>query len=209
LFTPNFNINTLASAVRVYLSITSRRGADLSGFRDTNLLIINLKPTANAALNVLSALYFLFFTYQIVVLVAGDKAIPAKKLDNIVHIVFGTSVLSITLGTSSNFWLGMALCAAMGLLYAFELVAVQKVLISKLKGPRYLEYSALSKVCARIASAASVTLLGLGVGMGIPPSSLLIVCGSVGLCSALLLKKLNPEREWEARSGSVTDEEGL
>jgi hypothetical protein len=169
----------------------------------TYLMVITLKPTSDFALNGLSALYFSFFVYQIVVMFIGDNAIPATKLDNIVYIVCGTAILSIAIGASSNLWLSIALCSAMGLLYAFELVAVQKILISKLNGPGYLEYSALSKICARIASAASVALLGLGVGIGIPPSSLLIVCGLVGLCSALLLRATNPERKESMQRLSV------
>jgi hypothetical protein len=174
----------------------------------TYLLIIELKPTSNIALNGISALYFLFFVYQIAVMLMGDGAIPATKLGSIVRIVALTAGLAIAIGSCTNFWVGITLCSAMGLLYAFELGAVQKVLISKLKGPQYLGYSALSKVCARLSSAASVAMLGFCVAMGMSPSSLLIVCGVVGLCGALLLKFYIPQSSGRVASTPVSNEGG-
>ncbi|PMS36955.1 hypothetical protein B0G57_1454 [Trinickia symbiotica] len=174
----------------------------------TYLLIVELKPTSNIALNGISALYFLFFVYQIAVMLMGDGAIPAARLSGIVRIVALTAGLAIAIGSCTNFWLDITLCSAMGLLYAFELGAVQKVLISKLKGPQYLSYSALSKVCARLASAASVAMLGFGVAMGISPSSLLIMCGVAGLFGALLLKLCVPQSSGRVARAQMSNEGG-
>ncbi|PTB20673.1 hypothetical protein C9I57_12695 [Trinickia symbiotica] len=174
----------------------------------TYLLIVELKPTSNIALNGISALYLLFFVYQIAVMLMGDGAIPVTRLGGIVGIVALTAGLTIAIGSCTNFWLDITLCSSMGLLYAFELGAVQKVLISKLKGPQYLSYSALSKVCARLSSAASVAMLGFGVAMGVSPSSLLIMCGVVGLFGALLLKLCVPQASGRVASAQMSNEGG-
>lgn len=161
----------------------------------TYLLIVSMQLNPNPIINQLSALHALFFVYSIAISLFGDAVVPAGRLSHIVRIVMATAALSVLLATASMFAVSVALSAAMGLLYAYELAVVQKVLTIKLRGPHYIQYSALSKIAARAASAASVGALGACIGIGIRPTTLFLACGVAGLCSALALYVANPERK--------------
>jgi len=161
----------------------------------TYLLVIELAHSLGVGPNGLTAFYLVFFVFQLIVVVAGDKAIPVRNLSDISCIVITSGLLTIAVGSFRNMVFNIVLCSAMGLLYAIELGSIQKVLIAKLNGPLYLSYAAASKVCARVAAALGVGMLGAAVGAGVGPRSLLIVCGSMGVGSGLLLMLSNPERK--------------
>jgi hypothetical protein len=161
----------------------------------TYLLIINISKNINSFANELSTLYIFFFVYSVAISFFGDKVIPAHRLRSVSQIITATGVLSIALSFSLSPSLNLMLCAAMGLLYAYELAAIQKVLMPKLRGFGYIRYAALSKTGGRAASASGVALLGIAIEMGIPSASLFLACGLSGLGCAFALHVANPERQ--------------
>lgn len=160
----------------------------------TYLLIINVSKNINPTINQLSILYFFFFLYSLAIALRGDAVVPARRLGNVAQVVAGTAALCIALSISRSPCINLILCGTMGLLYAYELAAIQKLLTPKLRGSGYIRYSALSKTGGRAASASGVALLGAGIESGIPSASLLLVCGVSGLCCAFVLHVSNPER---------------
>lgn len=162
----------------------------------TYLLIINISKDMNSTINDLSILYLFFFLYSLAIALRGDCAVPARRLGNVTQVISSTAALCIALSISRSHSINLILCGAMGLLYAYELAAIQKLLIPKLRGSGYIRYSALSKTGGRAASASGVALLGMGIESGIPSASLLLVCGLSGLCCAFVLFVSNPERRY-------------
>ncbi|GLU34216.1 hypothetical protein WKR88_09250 [Trinickia caryophylli] len=160
----------------------------------TYLLAIELQGESNFSLNSLTIFYALFFSYQIAVMIAGDTVVPAKEIRHIVVIITLSATATIAVGITNENWLTLILCAIMGILYGFEIQSIQKIVIAGVRGPDFIEYCAWSKTCSRIASAASVAILGFAVGSGVPSPALLVVSGLLGCASALLLNIVNPER---------------
>jgi hypothetical protein len=159
------------------------------------LLIVKVSSNLNSTMNELSMLYSFFFIYSVAISIFGDAAIPAHRLRNIVQIIATTATLSISLSIAMPSFARFILCAAMGVLYAYELAAVQKVLMPKLRGPDYIRYSALLKIGSRTASALAVAILGACVELGVPSTALFLACGLSGLCCALALYIADPERQ--------------
>lgn len=157
------------------------------------IMITRISQSSNSVLNALTAMYGCFFAYSTLVSIFGDKAILATRLTNIPQVVAATATLSIVLAATRSFAVELILCAVMGLLYAYELATVQKVLTPKLRGSDFIEYSALSKISGRAASAMSIAVLGIGMQMGIQNAILLLACGISGLCCALALSASNPD----------------
>lgn len=158
------------------------------------LLVIKISKNVSLAINELSTLYFFFLIYSVAIAFRGDFIVPARRLQNIAQTVAATAALSIALTISSSLSFNLMLCGAMGLLYAYELAATQKVLTPKLRGPAYIRYSALSKIAGRAASASGVAALGACIEMGMSSASLFLACGLSGLCCAFVLCLSNPER---------------
>ncbi|MGN6319288.1 hypothetical protein [Trinickia sp.] len=157
------------------------------------MMITRIDQSSNSVLNSLTTMYGCFFAYSTLVSILGDKAILARRLIHIPQIVAATAALSIVLAASPSFAIELIVCAALGLLYAYELATVQKVLTPKLRGSAYIEYSALTKMSGRAASAISIALLGTCMQMGIPSTVLFFACGISGLVCAVALSASNPD----------------
>ncbi|HTH75583.1 MAG TPA: hypothetical protein VL635_14375 [Trinickia sp.] len=157
------------------------------------MMITRIDQNSNSVLNSLTIMYGCFFAYSTLVSILGDRAILATRLTNIPQIVAATAALSIVLAASPSFAVELIVCAALGFLYAYELATIQKVLTPKLRGSAYIEYSALTKMSGRAASAISIAMLGICVQMGIPSAVLFFACGVSGLLCAFALSASNPD----------------
>jgi len=155
------------------------------------IFLSGISSNASLILNEITLLYFSFFLAQSVVLIFGEKIVPANKYSH-VGITIGICGILVLLSGISDNAIRLAICSGIGLTYSCSLSAVQKVLVSRMQGPGYTEYVGWAQMMGRLSSIFSTITIGLAVSAGFSPSILLSACGLLGVISAILLILSSP-----------------
>ena len=151
------------------------------------IFLKELKPHGDLLLNEITMLYIAFLLVQILVLVFGEDIIPINKVSQI-GLSMGICAVAVLFAGYFDPGLGRLFsCFAIGLTYSSTLSGTQKVVTTKLRGLGYIEYVGWAQMAGRFSSFAITMMIGLGMSSGLTPSSLLIICGLLGLVSSSLL----------------------
>ncbi|GEM_PF-5421710 len=156
------------------------------------LLLAQLRLHGNIFLNEITILYTAFFITQFIVLIWGDAIIFGNQLKHMVWMVIICAVLVLIAGVSSGF-MRLGVCGLIGFVYSLMLSGGQKIITAPLKGEGFVEYSSWAQLIGRSTSFASTAALGVLMNCGLSSSILLLLCGGVGILSAILLASLVPK----------------
>jgi len=148
------------------------------------LFLAQLNVHGSAFFNEITVLYSAFLMAQCIVLFFGERAIPAANTVHVSFILGICGVLVIVAGLCHPGIIRLGTSGLIGITYSFSLSAVQKVIITPLRGARFLGYMGWAQMAGRSSALVSTTILGMLIGIGALPSILLIVCGLLGTISA-------------------------
>jgi hypothetical protein len=160
----------------------------------TFIFLSQIKTSQNTFLNEITSLYLAFFLTQCVVLIFGEKIVPAKEPFHAAFLM-GMCGALIIISTISESTAQLAICWGIGITYSISLSSIQKVLIPKLRGGGFIEYIGWVQMVSRLASFISTMTLGLAISLGIAETGLLVFCGLLGIISAILLVLIHPKPE--------------
>lgn len=159
----------------------------------TLLLMRFLHANETSVLNEISVLYFAFFASQILVLLCGDRAIPASTIRGSsawLHVA-GALTIGVALSTGA---LRLAMCVLLGAAYSILLSSIAKCLLPSIGRNLYVSYSACAQPIARGSSMAATLLIGAAMSHEIGPSTLLLACGIAAFGAATTLFIVAPAR---------------
>lgn len=151
------------------------------------LLLRQLPQHPHIFLNEISILYFAFFIVQGIILFFGEDFVPINNTFQIASIMGLCGCFVLLAGICSYEYLRFACCLLIGILYSLTLSAVQKVVITQLRGAGYVEFIGWAQTVGRLSSFSITMLLGFALSIGVNSSLLLTICGALGIMSAILL----------------------
>ena len=143
--------------------------------------LVGIRPTH------VSALYTAFLVVQL--LVAGN-VISVRGFAQRTTVCMFAATLFVSLGVYSILGessIGLALIAFIGIVYAFVLPSLSQLVLEKLTRVRFVEYVAISRSAARIASITSTSLAGFAIAGGYPVPTILFVSAISGLALTFFL----------------------
>lgn len=155
------------------------------------LLLAELKINEHIFLNEITALYLAFLLAQGAALIFGEKIVPASKC---VHVGYMMVVCGLFVFGASIIHPGLArlvICGGIGMCYSFMLSAIQKVVTTHLRGPGFIEYAGWAQTLGRFISFLSTSTLGMCMSVSFSASTLLMICGLIGIFGALLFVRVN------------------
>lgn len=155
------------------------------------LFLAKLKIHGDIFLNEITVLYTTFFVMQFSVLIFGDTIIPGNKIQDMIWMIAACAILVFISGLTDGHF-KLFIVGAIGLVYSLILSGAQKIVVSRLRGKGFIEYSTWAQLIGRITSFGSIAVLGFGINVGISSSALLMVCGTVGIISCFMLAKILP-----------------
>lgn len=151
------------------------------------ILLKELPLHSGIILNDITMLYLSFFITQLIVFIFGEAIVPAKRTSDVAFILGLCGCFVFLASLNNPGALRLVFSLMIGLTYSLTLSAVQKVVVTKLRGSGYIEYLGYSQMAGRLASFTVTMLFGLAMSMGITASTLLMLCGVLGIFSSFLL----------------------
>jgi hypothetical protein len=153
------------------------------------LLLAKLQQTSNFFLNDITLLYISFFIIQCWVLIFGENIIPVKTTLGM-GFLMGITGLFVLIVSQFHGYIRLVSCLGIGVSYSISLSALQIILTSRLQGSYYTEYMGWSQTVGRLTSLVITTSIGFAMRSGFSSSTLLFLCGLMGMFSALMLQLL-------------------
>jgi hypothetical protein len=154
------------------------------------LLLSQLKPNGHLFLNEITILYTAFFIGQAGILLYGEGIIPANSTRGTAFIMFLSSLFIAAISFAHTSIIRLIFCVGIGITYSLLFSAIQKVVTTNLRGVGFVEYVGWAQTISRMAALSSTLLLGEALSNGISSSSLLILCGLMGMLGSALLASI-------------------
>lgn len=166
------------------------------------LFLSELNTHGNIFLNEITVLYFAFLITQIATLIFGDRIIPANTVFHIELILALCGLFILGAGICHSGTVRLGICSLIGFFYSLSLSALQKIVTAQLQGTQFVGYISWAQTAGRLCSLASISLLSIFMSMGILATTLLVVCGVLGMSGAwlLMLVKVTPTEDLECKT---------